>query len=114
MKPPAPSGLKTLASPSFTSNQSLPNASITFGLWVTTRVLVPGAGGVAASLRSAALVVQVPLPGLVAGLLDVERVGVSLVAMGRAVAHDDHVASAAQGLGELRAGQGLCVRRGRE
>lgn len=37
--PPAPSGLNFDASPSLTSNQSLPKASRMFGLWVTTMTL---------------------------------------------------------------------------
>src|SRR5258708_6172233 len=47
------SGRKTDASPSFTSNQSLPSASRMFGLWVTRTVLVPDFGAVASSLRMA-------------------------------------------------------------
>ena len=44
-----------VASPSLTSNQSLPNASTTLGLCETMRMLVPAAGTVLASLRSAAV-----------------------------------------------------------
>src|SRR5215472_1424294 len=47
------SARKIEASPSFTSNQSLPSASRMFGLWVTRTVLVPGLGGVPISLRIA-------------------------------------------------------------
>jgi hypothetical protein len=47
------SGLKIEASPSLTSNQSLPNASRMFGLWVTMSVFVPGSGVVVTSVRSA-------------------------------------------------------------
>src|SRR6202022_4078629 len=50
---PPPAGLKIVASPSLTSNQSLPKASRMFGLCVTTRVLVPGAGAVPARVRRA-------------------------------------------------------------
>lgn len=46
-------GLKIETSPSLTSNQSLPKASRMFGLWVTTRVLVPGSGGVPTRVRKA-------------------------------------------------------------
>src|SRR5882757_9236530 len=54
VKPPLPSGLKIEASPSRTSNQSLPKASRMLGLCVTRMTLVPAAGGVAASFLSAA------------------------------------------------------------
>src|SRR3989441_1123004 len=50
---PFPSGLKMDASPSLTSNQSLPRASRMFGLWVTTSVLVPASGGVPTIVRNA-------------------------------------------------------------
>src|SRR5262245_33400575 len=50
---PPPPGRNTEASPSRTSNQSLPKASRILGLWVTTTILVPAGGTVAASLRSA-------------------------------------------------------------
>src|SRR5205809_609253 len=41
---PALSGLNTEASPSFTSTQSLPKASMIFGLSVTIRVFSPASG----------------------------------------------------------------------
>jgi hypothetical protein len=53
LNPPAPSGLNIEASPSRTSNQSLPNASSMLGLWVTTTTLEPAGGMVAANLRNA-------------------------------------------------------------
>src|SRR4029077_3928456 len=52
--PPLPSGLKIEASPSRTSNQSLPNASRIFGLCETSTTLVPAGGAVAASFFLAA------------------------------------------------------------
>src|SRR5216684_1542604 len=50
---PPPAGLKIVASPSLTSNQSLPKVSRMFGLCVTTRVLVPGSGAVPTRVRRA-------------------------------------------------------------
>jgi hypothetical protein len=50
---PLPSGLKMDASPSQTSNQSLPSASTMFGLWVTISVFVPASGEEASMARSA-------------------------------------------------------------
>src|SRR5215469_15557569 len=47
------SGRKIEASPSFTSNQSLPSASTMFGLWVIRTVFVPGSGTTASILRKA-------------------------------------------------------------
>src|SRR5260221_13628193 len=51
--PPLPSGLSTEASPSRTSNQSLPKASRILGLWVTTTILVPAGGPVGPTLCTA-------------------------------------------------------------
>src|SRR6185437_16937674 len=48
-----PSGLNTDASPSLLSNQSLPNASRMFGLWVTMSVLLPASGTTVARALSA-------------------------------------------------------------
>src|SRR5262245_43305893 len=50
---PFPRGRKIEASPSLTSNQSLPRASRMLGLWVTIRVLVRGSGAVAMRVRRA-------------------------------------------------------------
>src|SRR5262249_11498885 len=47
------SGRKIEASPSFTSNHSLPSASMMFGLWVMRIMLVPAFGADASSLRNA-------------------------------------------------------------
>src|SRR5437016_10777871 len=49
-----PSGRKIEASPSFTSNQSLPSASMMFGLCVIRTVLVPAFGAADSSMRNAA------------------------------------------------------------
>ena len=57
-----------------------------------------------------ALVVQLALLGFVAGLVGVERVGVGLVGVGRAVAEHDHVAAAAQRVGEIGIGKRLRAR----
>src|SRR6266550_4613391 len=48
-----PSGLNTDASPSLLANQSSPNASRMFGLWVTMRVLLPASGATVARALSA-------------------------------------------------------------
>src|SRR5437763_593935 len=52
--PPLPSGLKIDASPSRTSNQSFPKASMMFGLCETSTTLAPAGGTVAASFFIAA------------------------------------------------------------
>jgi hypothetical protein len=52
----------------------------------------------------------VALPGFVAGLVGVERVGVGLVRVGRAVAEHDHVAPAAQCVYEIGIGEHLRAR----
>src|SRR5262249_28358741 len=49
-----PSGLKIDASPSFTSNQSLPRASMMLGLCVMRKVFLPFSGTRASMLRSVA------------------------------------------------------------
>src|SRR5437763_920541 len=46
-------GRKIEASPSLTSDQSLPSASTIFGVCVTSTVLVPGCGAVPSNLRKA-------------------------------------------------------------
>jgi len=77
-----PSGLKIEASPSLTSNQSLPRASMIFGLWVMRMVFFPSAGVRPSAARNAwcAAVVLVgrhhePAFGQIGCFLDIGEAG---------------------------------------